>query len=473
MLHHSGNIHPVGLWRLVRDPVTDLLRLEETPPADRSAARAAGPGPPRPRAGAPARGAPAAGAAAAGAAPGPPAPAAAPVASPAAQLTAAAPRDQGRPRVVVHSHIRWGSVWHRPQQLATRLARRRPLLYLEEPRWSADVVHGKLALHEPVPGITVAVPHLPHSLAARPAAAEAIVADLLRRHLLGDRIAPFARAVHLLTTPRLLPQLEPFSPQLVVYDCLDDLSRFAYAPADVRRREEQLLRRADLVLTRGEGLYERLRTRHAAAHWIPSGVDLEHWQRHAAAPHDVAFVPRPRLGYLGAVDERLDLPLLAELAERHPGWSLVLVGPVLKVDPAALPRGPNLFYLGQRPYAQLPAYAAALDALLLPFVIAPVTELAHPTKILEYLATGKPVVSTPVPEVAAHYGEAVHVAGRESFAERLREVLGGHRIDPALGIARAAQTPWETVAARVEALIDEALRQRAAEPVSEGELSRV
>src|SRR5436305_14501540 len=209
-----------------------------------------------------------------------------------------------------------------------------------------------------------------------------------------------------------LPLAERLSPKAVVYDCMDELSAFKFAPPQLLEREADLLRRADVVFTGGPSLYRAKKDRHPNVHCFPSSVDAAHFAKatdpaiEAAEQRDL---PRPRLGYFGVIDERIDLDLIAAAADARPDWQFVMVGPVVKIDPAALPKQPNIHYYGQQPYARLPEFLAGWDVALLPFARNDSTKFISPTKTLEYMAAEKPIVSTPITDVAEPYGHIVRL----------------------------------------------------------------
>jgi glycosyltransferase involved in cell wall biosynthesis len=325
--------------------------------------------------------------------------------------------------VVCLSHLRWDFVFQRPQHLLTRCARERRVFYVEPPLPGKGAP--RLGLHDRE-GVRVAVPHLPDGmdeLAAGELQRE-LLDELLREHGVRDFVLWYY-------TPMALDFSRHLAPALTVYDCMDELSAFAFAPPAMVLREAELLRRANLVFTGGRSLYEAKRGRHRSVHLFPSSVDVAHFaraRRPSEEPPDQASIPRPRLGYVGVIDERMDYNLLAGLAEVRPDWQIVLVGPICKVDPAELPRAANLHYLGGKPYAELPAYVAGWDVALLPFALNEATRYISPTKTPEYLAAGKPVISTPIHDVVATYGNS--------------------------GLARIAATGEELVAAVKEALTE-------------------
>lgn len=361
--------------------------------------------------------------------------------------------------LVVLSHLRWNFVFQRPQQLLVRLAAHYPVIFVEEP---VDGEHAQLEQVCAAPNVRVLVPHLPgarggfSSTTARPL--QALLGTYLRREGIDDYVA-------WLYTPMALDQLQALAPRAVVYDCMDELAGFRGAPATIGEMETLLLRRADLVLTGGPSLYDARRDRHANIHCFPSSVDRAHFasaldpgREHPATSH----LRRPRLGFFGVLDERLDTGLVAQLAAAHPEWEIVLVGPVVKIDPATLPRAPNITYLGQQPYDDLPAFIAGWDVCLLPFALNEATRFISPTKTLEYMAAERPIVSTPVRDVVHLYGEAVLVgrdAGEfialceralaEEPAERDRRVEAGRRL--------LASTSWDDTASRIHELVEREL----------------
>jgi glycosyltransferase involved in cell wall biosynthesis len=355
--------------------------------------------------------------------------------------------------LVCFSHLRWGFVFQRPQHLMRRAARDRRVYFIEEP------VPG------PAPGLNrrvtpeavhVCVPALPPGLT--PEEAERRVADELCAFAEAEEIvSPTAW----LYTPMMLPWAEVLEPGAVVYDCMDELSAFRFAPPALVDREAALLRRADLVFAGGRSLWEARRAVHPSPHLFPSSVDVAHFAAARAGlpePPELRDVPRPRLGYAGVIDERMDMALVAGLAARRPDWSVVLLGPTAKITPDELPTAPNIHRVGLRGYAELPAYLAAFDTAILPFRLDGSTRYISPTKTPEYLAAGLPVVSTPILDVVRDYADRglVEVAmGVDAFVEACAHALAtrGHperlaRVDAAL-----SRTSWEDTWARMAALI--------------------
>ncbi len=389
---------------------------------------------------------------------------------------------RGGATLICFSHLRWDFVFQRPQHLMTRFAKDRRVIVFEEPTAAPDGDGPTLDMRlDAKTGVTVATPRLPAGLS--PEETETMLRRLLDAMVANEKIE---RPVLWYYTPMMLGFSRALAEDAaaVVYDCMDELSNFRFAPERLRILERDLVGLADVVFTGGYSLYEAKRGWHANIHPFPSSVDRAHFgqARTLAAnagdePEDQADLPGPRLGFYGVIDERMDLQLLAELADAHPDWSIVMVGPVVKVDPADLPRRYNLHYLGGKSYADLPKYLAGWDVALMPFAINESTRFISPTKTPEYLAGGKPVVSTAIVDVIRHYGdlEAVRVADdHKAFIAECEAALQLSRtgkdsagrpwleaVDQVL-----SELSWDTTQSRMAALLDEAAVRRSQPPVS-------
>jgi glycosyltransferase involved in cell wall biosynthesis len=361
--------------------------------------------------------------------------------------------------LVCFSHLRWDFVFQRPQHLLSRFARGRRVFVVEEPVFEPQG-GARLELSRRPEGVWVAVPHLPEGLSETEvcSAQRGLLDKLFAEQEISDAVLWYY-------TPMALPFSHHLTPLATVYDCMDELSAFVGAPTALGHLEQELLARADLVFTGGRSLYEAKRHQHENVHAFPSSIDYAHFVRARAPlaePADQATVARPRLGFYGVIDERLDLELLAGLAAARPDWQLVIVGPVVKIDPESLPRGANLHYLGSKTYDELPAYLAGWDAALLPFARNASTRFISPTKTPEYLAAGRPVVSTPIRDVVRPYGEQglVRIADTvESFVAALEAALTEpdreawlERVDLFL-----AQTSWDRTWEEMAGLIGESV----------------
>jgi UDP-galactopyranose mutase len=365
------------------------------------------------------------------------------------------------PDLICLSHLRWNFVFQRPQHLMTRCAADRRVFFIEEPVYGEGSPRLDLQRNGT---LTIVVPHLPQGAQAdecmRDVVDELIRAEGIRRYVLWYY------------TPMALGFTGHLAPDAIVYDCMDELSAFAHAPAELKAREAELLRRADVMFTGGQTLYEAKRHAHRNVHPFPSSVDVAHFARARTIesdPPDQSAILRPRLGFFGVIDERMDVDLIAGVAEVRPDWQLVLLGPVVKIDPATLPKRANIHYLGSKTYQELPGYIAGWDVALLPFARNEATRFISPTKTPEYLAAGRPVVSTSIRDVVrpyAHQGlvriadtvdefvTACEAALDEEAADRLRKADVFLR-----------QTSWDGTWARMRRLVDAALA-RTTEPAN-------
>ena len=300
------------------------------------------------------------------------------------------------------SHLRWDFVYQRPQHLLTRCAQDRRVFFIEEPFFDADT-QAWLDISQRDSGVWVVVSHLPDGLSQESAIA-------LQKQLLDELFTTCSIRDYVFWyyTPMALSFTDHLQPLAIVYDCMDELSAFQGAPPALRQREIELFQKADLVFTGGQSLYEVKRHQHPNVYAFPSSIDAPHFaqaRQPIAEPLDQVNIQHPRLGFYGVIDERMDIDLLKGIADARPDWHLVLIGPVVKIDPATLPQRSNIHYLGGKSYAELPDYLAGWDAALLPFARNESTRFISPTKTPEYLAAGKPVVSTSIRDVVRPYGE--------------------------------------------------------------------
>lgn len=314
----------------------------------------------------------------------------------------AAPAISATADLICLSHLRWNFVFQRPQHLMSRYALSRRVYFVEEPIFHEHLTAATVTL-EPHGRLLVVTPQLP--TAFTPAQVLAAQRSLLSQLIANEHIQHYVLWYY---TPQALRFSDHLSPDVVVYDCMDELSAFKNADPDLPRLERELMRRADVVFTGGQSLFEAKQHQHHNIHALPSSVDVDHFAtaRHCKAdPPDQSAVARPRLGFFGVLDERLDIPLLAGVADARPGWQLIMIGPVIKIDPADLPRRPNIHYLGPKTYDELPRYIGGWDVALLLFARNEATRFISPTKTPEYLAAGRPVVSTSIRDVVSPYGE--------------------------------------------------------------------
>lgn len=365
------------------------------------------------------------------------------------------------PPIICFSHLRWDFVLQRPQHIMSRMAADRTVFFFEE----------FIASDSPEPylefrpcrktGVVAIRPRVPASLgeAQRDEAISALLDQLLSIHRT-------ARPVLWFYTPMMYRLAQHVEAAAIAYDCMDELSNFRFAPADIREREAQLLKHADVVFTGGHSIFEAKRCQHDNIHPFPSSVDRSHFERARTvkgAPPGFDTPPGPVLGYYGVIDERIDFDLLQAIARQRPDWTIVMVGPLAKIEESDLPREPNIRFAGMKEYSELPDWLGSWDVALMPFAINESTRFISPTKTPEYLAGGKPVVSTPIRDVVRHYGElpAVFIASDAS------EIIKA--CDAALALAKKPETflpevdavlaelSWDRTCARMKALLADAI----------------
>jgi glycosyltransferase involved in cell wall biosynthesis len=375
--------------------------------------------------------------------------------------------ESARPIIAI-CHLGWDWVWQRPQQFLSRLAKRRPVLFVETHRTPADE---SFTLSHPAPDhpeVTILQVHLP---AAR--WSDGTFIDAERRRVLRDRLAGefagrYDGAILWFNDPMAVTAYAGhLGESIIAYDCMDELSQFHGAPPELLARELELVRRADVIFCGGRKMRDKRLPLNPNTHFHGTGVDCAHFGS-ALSPDlpvdpDIAALPGPVLGYFGVVDERIDYTLVAALADAFPQGSVAMVGPLAKVDPASLPRRPNLHWLGGRPYPRLPAITKGFDACLMPFARNASTEFINPTKALEYMAAGRPVVSTALDEVRSNFASVAHVADTHAEFIRLcrRQVAAPSRARIQRGLKLATENTWEAIAAKMDAHLADVFTARA------------
>ncbi len=341
--------------------------------------------------------------------------------------------------LVVFCHLRWDFVYQRPQHIISRLARERRVLVVEEPWRRHDMSYSPL--RRVSAKLDILQPNVDH-------------VDQIAE-VLGDFLPGGAVDVAWFYSPSFVGLLEGIDPEVVVYDCMDELSLFRGAPPALIQQEAELLARADVVFTGGRSLFEAKRRRHGNAHCFPSSVDRAHFAKaltDIAVPADLAELPRPVVGYFGVIDERIDLDLLAAAAALRPEVQFVMIGPLAKIDERVLPKGANLHYLGMRDYRQLPNYLKGFDVAMMPFALNDATRFISPTKTLEYMAAGRPIVSTAIADVVAEYSDVVAIVdSAEAMVAAVDEALADPRPRDYDRILEA--TSWDRTAERMQRII--------------------
>jgi glycosyltransferase involved in cell wall biosynthesis len=360
------------------------------------------------------------------------------------------------------SHLRWDFVFQRPQHLMTRFARDRRVYYIEEPAHDDSVTQGTLRLSRREANLTVVTPILPPGLSESEThfAQKTLIDQLLRE----ENIQSYGSWYY---TPMSMAFTAHLRPRFVAYDCMDELSQFKGAPPTMLLMEQRLLDRADVVFTGGASLYDAKRARHRNIHLFPSSIDHAHFSRARTpqpAPADQDALGTPRLGFFGVIDERFDIALIDAVALQRPDWQIVLIGPVVKIDPATLPRHTNIHYLGMKRYDELPAYLAGWDVAILPFARNESTRFISPTKTPEYLAGGKPVVSTAIRDVVHPYADLGLVAiadEADDFVARCSEAMQAPAASWQRNVdAFLALSSWDDTYARMSRLLVDAANER-------------
>jgi glycosyltransferase involved in cell wall biosynthesis len=367
------------------------------------------------------------------------------------------PSANGPADVLCFSQLRWDFVYQRPHHLMARAARDRRVWFVEEPIFDPD--GPRLIVEDRLPGLHLVRPAVP--LGSSESEVDAVVSMLLRGFTEGQGIR---RPIAWYHTPMAVPWNSWLEPAATIYDCMDELSAFRFASPRVSELEGRLLERADVVFTGGQSLFEAKRPLHANVHAFPSAVDAEHFARARAmdgGAEDQRAIPRPRVGWFGVIDERMDLDLVAHNADLRPDWSFVFVGPIVKLDPDTMPMRPNVHVLGPRSYADLPAYIAGWDVAMMPFARNESTRFISPTKTLEYLAAGRPVVSTSIQDVVEPYGRLglVRIADRPADFVAAVELALAEDLELFHSAADAfiQHRTWDETWARMSILIDEVL----------------
>lgn len=315
-------------------------------------------------------------------------------------------KTQDRPTVeghdlLVFSHLRWDFVFQRPQHLMSRYAAYRRVYFIEEPIFG-NTDAPRLHIKEDASGVHAVIPYLPSDLEAEHH--PRVLTGLMNELVEDEGIRDFTSWYY---TPMALSFTRHLNPIAIVYDCMDELSHFKGAPPALLQYEAELMKKADVVFTGGYSLYEAKQNLHPNIHPFPSSIDFDHFVKartQVDEPGDQASIPHPRLGFFGVIDERMNLELLESIARQRPDWHLVMIGPVVKIDPADLPRLPNIHYLGKKDYDELPSYIAGWDLAIMPFALNDSTKFISPTKTPEFLAAGRPVVSTAIRDVVSPYG---------------------------------------------------------------------
>lgn len=321
------------------------------------------------------------------------------------------------------SHLRWNFVYQRPQHLMSRFANHFRVFFIEEPIYEERESYIESAVV--TENVRLIVPHINTVISKD--SEQAVIGSMLKEIW---QLYNIEKYIAWFYTPMAIDLYNGLPPaELVIYDCMDELSLFTNAPASIVQKEKRLLQMADLVFTGGYSLYEAKRKFHPAVYPFPSSIDKHHFEKARqllSDPPDQSRIPHPRIGFFGVIDERFDGPLLAALASLRPQWHFIVIGPVVKIDPASLPVADNIHYAGSKHYNELPVYLSGWDAAMIPFALNDSTRFISPTKTPEYLAGGRPVVSTPITDIVNAYGHTglIYIADNaQGFAEQIEKAL--------------------------------------------------
>lgn len=359
------------------------------------------------------------------------------------------------------SHLRWDFVYQRPQHLLSRFAKNNRVFFFEEPVFIDGETHLDISPREDK--LFVLTPQISH--------ADRETKNLVdvQREMLEELISSQSIDDYVLWfyTPMAMDFAAQLEPAATVFDCMDELSAFKFAPPELVENERKLFQKADLVFTGGQSLYESKKRQHEMVFAFPSSIDVPHFQKartNAEEPEDQKSIAHPRFGFCGVIDERMDIDLIGKAADLRPDWQFVMIGPVVKISDEDLPRRENIHYLGSKNYQDLPAYLAGWDVAIMPFAINDSTRFISPTKTPEYLAAGKPVVSTPIRDVVKPYGELnlVHIASTaEEFVAACDAAL---QEDAAERLPKAdkflSQISWDKTWAQMNNIISETVRKQ-------------
>lgn len=362
--------------------------------------------------------------------------------------------------VLCFSHLRWNFVYQRPQHLMSRFAKHSRVFFFEEAVFDAPSQYNEI-FEDPETGVCVVTPHITHDAENR---AEAL------RHLLQIFMASMSIREHIAWyyTPLSLEYSNHLKPALTVYDCMDELSSFKFAPPALKDWERKLFAKADIVFTGGMHLYEAKKNFHSNIYGIPSGIDVAHFikaREFVKDPDDQTAIPHPRIGFYGVVDERFNIELLRSVAEKSPDWHFIIIGPTAKIDPATLPQSSNIHFIGMRDYKDLPDYLAGWDVAMMPFELNEATKYISPTKTPEFLAAGKPVVSTSIHDVVHPYGDKKLVSiahTTDEFVAAIEQYLSTERSKHWLKEVDALlkTMSWDDIADRMRDLMNKTINNK-------------
>lgn len=376
--------------------------------------------------------------------------------------------------LLVFSHLRWNFVFHRPQHLLTRLARHYRILFVEEPINTGSVY---IESNQVAPNVHTLVPHTVEDGWGFNDRQMAVIGPMVKAWIVEHADISDGYGIWFYT-PQALPLRDAFGPDFVVFDVMDELSMFAGAPAHLKEREKELLETADLVIAGGPSLARAKQIIRPDTLSLPSAVDAAHYspsralQAEAESHYEDGLehdIPHPRIGFFGVIDERLDIDLIAAIADSNPRWHVVMVGPTAKIDPAILPQRANIHWLGAQPYELLPQLVQGWDVCIMPFALNDATKFISPTKTLEYMAAEKPIVSTAIADVIELYGSVVEIGYTHGeFINHIEDLLMAEPVQLAARIIEGKQLvelySWDETAEKIHQAIEDVIALKSAQP---------
>jgi glycosyltransferase involved in cell wall biosynthesis len=349
--------------------------------------------------------------------------------------------------MIVFCHLRWEFVYQRPQHIISRMSAKHKILFVEEPVGRAENTMGGSRLLEINPNLHVLQPHVDS------------IPEITG--ILSDFVPERNIEIGWFYSPAFESLSGEFNFSKIVYDCMDELSMFKGASAELLEQEKRLLEQADVVFTGGKSLFEAKSKLHENVFCFPSSVDFDHFAQAmngVAVPDDIAAIPQPIAGYYGVIDERIDTALIEQMASASPSVSFVMIGPLAKITEEELPKAPNIYYLGMKSYEELPGYLKAFRIAMMPFAMNEATRYISPTKTLEFMAGNKPIISTPVYDVVRDYSHCVAIApDAHNFSKAITRILEEpvkEQLDPAFDAILKA-TSWDTTVEKMNSILSE------------------
>lgn len=344
--------------------------------------------------------------------------------------------------MIVFCHLRWQFVYQRPQHVIERLSHHLKVLFVEEPLPNSTS-HSS--------GNLIVVNDNLHILQPNVEDVKSI-AKILPEYV-NNKSIPFGWFY----SASFSPLLEELNFQTVVYDCMDEPSLIKGDSQELLNQEEYLMSHADIIFTNVQSLFESKKQHHPNVHLFPGSVDKTHFNKawNSSTPEDIAHIQSPIVGYYGIIDEQIDFSLLQETALKLPNVSFVMIGPRM-IDEEHLPKEANIHFLEMKSYDELPNYLKAFDIAMMPFVLNDATKYISPTKTLEYMAAGKPIISTKTTDVVRDYRRCVSlVENADEFSNAITFLLDKmDRLSLEMEYYRILKkTSWDATTDKMESLI--------------------